>query len=200
MTALDTRTLMERARDGDAEAFGEVYRRTRREVRAYKLRRVRDAHLADDLTAEAYARAWRGISRYRWMGRDPLAWLLTIARNLTADHYRSSRYRIEISVDGFDCAAGEPASRDDPERDALARLDAAAIRAQIGPACRDLTEDQRRCLVLRLVDEVPVSDVARQMRRSSGAVVALHHRAVTGLRLRLTESALTAGQATSDVT
>lgn len=54
-----------------------------------------DRPLAEDITSETFLRALRGISSARDQGRDVGAWLHVIARNLVADHVKSSRYRRE---------------------------------------------------------------------------------------------------------
>ena len=52
--------------------------------------------LAEDLTSETFVRGLRAIQRFNWQGKDFGAWLTTIARNLIADHFKSSRSRLEI--------------------------------------------------------------------------------------------------------
>ncbi|MDQ3628663.1 MAG: hypothetical protein M3419_07625 [Actinomycetota bacterium] len=55
--------------------------------------------LAEDLTSETFFRALRSISSFSWQGKNFGAWLTTIARNLVADHYTSSRSRLEVVAD-----------------------------------------------------------------------------------------------------
>src|SRR4029450_9068296 len=54
--------------------------------------------LAEDLTADTFLRALKRIGSFTWQGRDPGAWLVTIARNLVADHFKSGRYRLEVTT------------------------------------------------------------------------------------------------------
>ena len=54
--------------------------------------------LAEDLTSETFLRALRRIADFTWQGRDFGAWLVTIARNLVADHFKSGRYRLEVTT------------------------------------------------------------------------------------------------------
>ena len=60
--------------------------------------RVGSHPLAEDLTSETFLRALRRITDFTWQGRDFGAWLVTIARNLVADHFKSGRYRLEITT------------------------------------------------------------------------------------------------------
>jgi len=66
----------------DPRAFGEFYARHERAVFRYFYRRVRDAELAADLSAECFAAALLGASRFRGGDAPAVAWLFGIARNL----------------------------------------------------------------------------------------------------------------------
>ncbi len=73
--------------------FAEVYDRYAPRVATYLARRV-GSELAEDLTAEAFARAYRARRRYRPEHDTPLPWLLGIASHLVADHRRAERRRL----------------------------------------------------------------------------------------------------------
>jgi RNA polymerase sigma-70 factor (ECF subfamily) len=80
--------LMTRARDGgDAEAFAQLVDRTQHLVRATMLRETADPDLADELSQEAFTRAWGKRDQYR-PGTSPRAWLLAIARSQLIEHHR----------------------------------------------------------------------------------------------------------------
>src|SRR5437764_15422259 len=78
------------------QAFAEFYRRHVHAVLAYARRRTGRPDLALDLTAEVFAAALEGSSRYRPEGGSAAAWLYTIARNKIADSAR--RGRVEDSA------------------------------------------------------------------------------------------------------
>ncbi len=78
--------LVERAQAGEAEAFGRLYDQYSDTVYRYIYYRVGGKATAEDLTSETFLRALRRISTFTWQGRDFGAWLVTIARNLVADH------------------------------------------------------------------------------------------------------------------
>jgi RNA polymerase sigma-70 factor (ECF subfamily) len=60
--------------------------------------RVGNRQLAEDLTSDTFLRALKRIGSFTWQGRDLGAWLVTIARNLVADHFKSGRYRLEVTT------------------------------------------------------------------------------------------------------
>jgi RNA polymerase sigma-70 factor (ECF subfamily) len=174
--------LVGRAQGGDAEAFGRLYDRYLDTVYRYVYCRVGAAALAEDLTSETFLRALRRIESFTWQGRDFGAWLVTIARNLIADHYKSARYRMEMSSD--DLAGGaRPLVTAGPEGAVLEALSSAALL----DAVRRLAPDQQECIALRFLQGLSVADTARIMGKNDGAIKALQYRAVRALARMLPE-------------
>jgi RNA polymerase sigma-70 factor (ECF subfamily) len=173
--------LVDRVQAGDSEAFGLIYDRYVDEIYRFVAYRVASRAVAEDLTSETFVRALRRISGLQWRGRDPGAWLITIARNLIADHYKSSRYRLEISTgDVASClSSGAESTRaeDGPERAVLAALTAAELQIAIGR----LSAEQRECVTLRFLRCLSVDETAAAMGKNTGAVKALQYRAVRAL-------------------
>lgn len=168
--------LVARAQAGDAEAFGELYDRYVEVVYRYIYYRVGSQPLAEDLVSETFLRALRRISSFTWQGRDFAAWLVTIARNLIADHFKSSRYRLEISTADL-LETGDRAAEENPERAVIAGMENAALLA----AVRQLGAEQQECVVLRFLQGLTVSETAQVMGKNEGAIKALQYRAVRSL-------------------
>lgn len=170
--------LVARAQDGDQSAFGEIYDRYNETVYRYIYFRVNNAQLAEDLASETFLRALRRISSFTWQGRAFGAWLVTIARNLVVDHFKSGRYRLEIvkpDVLGSDSPETDPATS--PETAALEKL----TNATLLTAVKKLNPDQQECIVLRFLQGFTVAETARTMGKNEGAVKALQYRAVRTL-------------------
>jgi RNA polymerase sigma-70 factor (ECF subfamily) len=176
----DAVELVRRCQDGDPEAFGLLYDRYAEMVHRYLAYRVGSPQLAEDLTSETFLRALRSIGGWQWRGRDVGAWLVTIARNLVADHYKSSRYRLEISTDDLTGLPGAGVT-DGPETAVLAGLDAEAVLQ----AVRRLRPEQQECLSLRFLQGLSVAETAEIMGKNEGAVKALQHRAVKAMARHL---------------
>ena len=173
-----TLALVHRAQTGDAEAFGALYDRYVDLVYRYVYARVRSAQVAEDLTSETFLRALRRITSFSWQGRDVGAWFVTIARNLVADHYKSSRYRLETTTDDVTTSAPAGALAEAGLEDAV--LDAMRDEALLD-AVRQLGPEQQECIVLRFLEGMSVAETARVMGKNDGAVKALQHRAVREL-------------------
>ncbi len=177
--------LIEQAQRGDADAFGEIYDRYAVFVYRYIYYRVGSVSVAEDLTSETFLRALRRLDAFTWQGRDIGAWFVTIARNLVADHRKSSRYRLEIATSDLIATAGDRPEGSSPESDVLARLTSETLVEAI----RSLNSEQQECIVLRFLQELSVSETALAMDKSEGAIKALQYRAVRALGRRLPRGA-----------
>ncbi len=176
--------LVAAAQRGDRDAYARLYQRYADGVSRVVLSRTGDRLLAQDVTGETFLRGLRRIESVSDQGRDVGAWFTTIARNLVADHWKSSRYRLEQTTADFkDRAPG----RDDrgPEQVVIDKETAAEVRRRV----EQLPPDQRECLRLRFWEDSSVAETAAAMGRSENAVKALRHRAVGALRAALTEDA-----------
>jgi len=90
--APDDRVLAERARARDADAFAALYRRHADAIHAFAWRRTGSRHLAEDVTAATFEKAWVAIERFEWRGGGFIAWLHRIAAHELADvHRRDAR-------------------------------------------------------------------------------------------------------------
>jgi RNA polymerase sigma-70 factor (ECF subfamily) len=174
--------LVHRAQAGDAEAFGELYDRYVDLVYRYVYYRVGTAALAEDLTSETFLRALKRITSFTWQGRDVGAWFVTIARNLIADHYKSGRYRLELTTDDVS-ESGAPLAEDGPEGAVLASMQNAVLL----DAVKQLNAEQQECIVLRFLQGLSVAETARAMGKNDGAIKALQYRAIRSLGRLLPE-------------
>lgn len=166
--------LVDLARGGDTEAFAAIYDAYVDQVYRYVYYRCSSHALAEDLTSETFLRALRRIDSFTWQGKDIGAWLVTIARNLVADHVKSSRFRLEVTTaDMLDADRAD----DGIEEAVVTRLENAALV----DAVRKLKPEQQECIVLRFLQGLSVAETALAMGRTEGAVKQLQLRAVRAL-------------------
>jgi len=174
------RALVDLARAGDTEAFGQLYDHYVTGVYRLAYYRLGSKQLAEDITADTFVRALRSISTFTWQGKDFGAWLTTIARNLITDHYKSSRQRLELVVD----AVPERSDADPgPEAEVLAALSSADIMR----AVQTLPPEQRDCVLMRFMEGLSIAETAQVLDRSEGAIKQLQLRAVRNLAKSLTK-------------
>ena len=176
--------LVELARKGDSDAFGMLYDHYQGSVYRFLYYRVGSVALAEDLTSETFFRALRSMGTFQWQGKDFGAWLMTIARNLTTDHFKAGRTRLELSTDDMtaqvDAAGG---STDGPDTQVLASLTNQALLV----ALKKLPHEQQECLIMRFLQGLSIAETALVLGRSAGAVKQLQLRGVRNLAKLLPE-------------
>jgi RNA polymerase sigma-70 factor (ECF subfamily) len=158
------RSLVAAAQSGDEQAWRELFDEYYPRLYGFMRARVSDAETAEDLAAEAFADAFRGLSRFRWRGKPFGAWLFKVARNRLRMHYRK-RGRDEVSIwDGAATTGDQTISID--VRDALARL----------------KPEYREAIELRYLIGLSGAEAAAATGRSHGAFRTLLHRATKEFR------------------
>ncbi|HEX4018774.1 MAG TPA: ECF subfamily RNA polymerase sigma factor, BldN family, partial [Frankiaceae bacterium] len=177
--------LVARSQAGEPEAFGLLYDRYVDLVYRYIYYRVGSPTLAEDLVSETFLRALRRIDSFTWQGRDFAAWLVTIARNLIADHFKSGRYRLEITTEDI-LESGPAQTTDGPESLVLDSLTNATLLS----AVKKLNPEQQECIVLRFLQGLSVNETALAMGKNDGAIKALQYRAVRALARLLPEDSV----------
>ena len=181
----DVAALVADAQSGDAEAFGLLYDRYVDDVYRYVASRTPSRQVAEDLTSEVFLRALRRVDSFSWQGRDFRAWLVTIARNLVLDHYKSARVRREVVL------AAAPGDRRAPAAPSAETTVMAALRDEtLLRAVAGLPGAQRECVELRFLQGLSVSETALVLGKGEGAVKAVQHRAVRALARRLADEVL----------
>jgi RNA polymerase sigma-70 factor (ECF subfamily) len=164
--------LVRRAQSGSSAAFGELVERFESSLYNFILRRVASPEDAEEVTQDAFLRAWRKLDGYdpRW---SFATWLFTIARHLAATRRRvaSTKPAIAESSDGtVDDLAAREHTRDDLDR-GDERGGAWSI------ADRVLGVDQRSALWLRYAEDLTVGEIAEVLGRSTVSVRVLLFRA-----------------------
>jgi RNA polymerase sigma-70 factor (ECF subfamily) len=176
--AAEVWALVERAQAGESEAFGHIYERYMDTVFRFIYFRVGNRQLAEDLTSDTFLRALKRIGSFTWQGRDLGAWLVTIARNLVADHFKSGRYRLEITTgDVLDPEKEDRCLEGTPETAVVDHISNVTLLT----AVKQLNPEQHECIVLRFLLGFSVAETAQAMGKNEGAIKALQYRAVRAL-------------------
>jgi len=117
------------------EQFDALYQRTFPRVYAYVASLLRDRSAAEEVTAQAYERAYRKRSSYKAGRGSPEAWLFGIARHAALDELRRLKRRAPLEADPEDVSALPP--EDHAER-VVRRETVRAALATLEPKERDL--------------------------------------------------------------
>jgi RNA polymerase sigma-70 factor (ECF subfamily) len=174
--------LVRRHQAGDREAFAEIYRSHYTTIFRFVFRRVHDKQLSEDLTQDTFCKAFARLGT-NFECRDTAvgAWLVTIARNLVADHFKKAEHRRR----GWSLDAMYEDSEDVVERTKTPAADeqvlAALESADLVSALLDLTTHQQNVIILRFFCGLSVAETCQEMGLRDGAVKTLTRRAVQNL-------------------
>lgn len=164
--------MLDGAREGDENAWSHLYRGTAPAVRGYL--RARGSTHPDDLLGEVFLQIARDISGFSGTEREFRAWAFTIARNRLVDAARRSGRRVaEVPTERAPEVVGG-----DTESEVLDRLASEEVRALIGK----LPGRQQDVILLRVLGDLSITEVAEILGRRPGAVKALQRRALARLR------------------
>jgi len=173
--------LVERARNGDSEAFGELVVRYAASVSALAYQHVGDWETARDISQTAFLKAYRRIGSLRTL-QSFRAWLFRIAVNESVDFVRLSRTQKQTQLETSDGAVEDITTR---EERPLERLIAEEERAAVVAALDELPPRQRTVFVLRHFHGLSNAEIAETLSSSSSAVKANLSYALKSLREKL---------------
>ncbi|HWH45111.1 MAG TPA: sigma-70 family RNA polymerase sigma factor [Thermoleophilaceae bacterium] len=154
------------------ETFEELYRRSFRRVYAYTASMLRDRAAAEEVTAEAFERAWRKRRSYRPGRGSAEAWVVGIARNAALDELRRRKRRGELADDTPDIWS-EP-----PEEAAELALRRRSLRAALGT----LDAREREIVALKFSAGLSNSEIAGVLGLSESNAGTKLHRVMEKLR------------------
>jgi RNA polymerase sigma-70 factor (ECF subfamily) len=179
------RALVDRAKDGDAEAFGALHDRYYGRIYRLAYLKTGNAEEAQDVASETFCRALQHLPRYQFRRTESLyPWLHRIATNLMVD---ASRARPAGGVISLDAALGEELGSfleqlPDPGPPAQEVVERKEVQALVQEAIRRLPTDQGDAVSYRFMADMSIKEIARALNRSEGAVKSLLHRALVSLR------------------
>src|SRR5437667_10211726 len=94
---MEQERLLIEAAQKDPSRFAALYENNFERVYAFVVRRVRDRHEAEDLTAEVFEHALMHLSRFEWRGVPFAVWLFRIAANAITDRARrQARQEVQL--------------------------------------------------------------------------------------------------------
>ena len=167
------------AQAGAAWAFEVLYRDLSPVVTGYL--RMHGAAEPDDLASETFLGVFTGLAGFVGDEDDLRSWVFTIAHRRLIDDWRRRSRRPQVTDDAGDLTL---LPGGDAEDDALLRVGTEGVHRM----CAGLPDDQRSVLLLRILADLTVEQVAAVMGRSVGATKALQRRGLRTLRERLENS------------
>lgn len=161
--------LLLRVGQGDREAFSRLYSLTRGAVYALALSLLGDAHEAQDVAQDAFVRVWESAPSYRSQG-SPMAWLLTIVRNLARSRLRQSGRQTTLDEEEWNAI---PAASPEVTPEDRAVLQASLAR---------LGAEERQIVLLHAVSGLKHREIALLLEQPLSTVLSKYHRGLKKLR------------------
>ena len=154
---------------GSQEAFTQLYGLTRGAVYALALSLLHNSHEAQDIAQDTFVKVWETAPAYRPQG-SPMAWLLTIARNLARSRLRQSGRLVGLDEEDWNAipAADPDVTPEDRQvlQEALARLG----------------EEERQIILLHAVSGLKHREIADLLELPVSTVLSKYHRGLKKLK------------------
>lgn len=181
--ATPSRSLVARARAGEAGAREELARQVGTSAYVFALQLTRSPESAQDVAQESVLRFFRHLDRFD-DGQRLEPWLYGIVRNQVRDIARRERVRHHESLDTWLEAGGhEPVANDDP----LASAERHELQQRVWRGISALPDASREILVLRDYHGLTYRDIAAVLSIPDGTVMSRLHAARQRLRRILSE-------------
>lgn len=170
----DIERLVERAAGGNFDAFGELYSIYLDRIYRYVFYQVKDKMTAEDITEDAFVKAWKAIGTCKGKGKTFSSWLYRIAHNHMIDNLRSLQKCTSIEKENV-------VDISDPKLEVEAGLEHQELLELI--TC--LPQNQRQVIILKFIEGLDNREIGQVMSKSEGAIRVLQMRALATLRQRL---------------
>ena len=178
---MDTNKLVEKAQQGDSEAFGQLYDLYAQRMFRYIRIKVQDREDAQDILQEVFIKAYKGLGSLVGRELNFSAWLYAVTSNTVNDYLRR-KYRTPMTVtidEDIDVpSTASPAA----ELDLQMGLDAARA------AFQELPPLYRQVLELRYFQEFTLDEIAKILKKTNLAVRLVQFRALQRVRIILKQS------------
>ena len=167
--ALELERLLLQVGQGDREAFARLYSLARGAVYALALSLLQDAHEAQDTAQDTFVKVWESAPSYRPQG-SPMAWMLTIARNLARSRLRRGGRQVGLDDEEWNAIPADLPAVSPEDRQVLQE------------ALARLGEEERRIVLLHAVTGLKHREIAQLLELPLSTVLSKYHRGLKKLR------------------
>ncbi len=175
---METNELVEKAKNGDAEAFGQLYDAFTQKIFKFIRLKIQDQQDAEDVLQEVFIKAYRGLQNLKMDGLNFNAWLYKIASNTINDKFRK-QYRTPdmVRIDGsFDIADKGSLQKD---------IELSSDIEDLHKVLNQLPDLYKQVLELRYIQDLSLAEIAKIFNKSNLSVRLLQFRALKKVQLIL---------------
>ena len=172
----DPKVLMQLAKSGDGEAFGQLYELYFVLVFRYIYFRVKNKEEANDLVQTVFLKVFCSLPNFQEQNKSPLAYFFTVARNTFIDYQRTKK---EILLDDPEGVFEQiPDKADNPSE----FVEKEEINQVVHRVIKQLADDQQEVIVLKFINGMLNKEIAELMSKTEEAIRQLQCRALKTLR------------------
>ena len=164
--------LLNAVAQGDKDALGQLYHLTRGAVYAMALSVLRDPHEAQDVAQDAFVTVWQKAGSYRSQG-SPMAWMLTVTRNLAKMRLRQSARFGELTEAEWNAIPAQAPGV------------TAEDRAVLQDALEALSAQERQIVLLHASSGLKHREIAALLELPLSTVLSKYRRALEKLKTQL---------------
>ncbi len=157
----------------DKESLVNLYELTKDAIYGYVLSIIKNKHDAEDIFQEVYVRLYENCTKYDSQGK-PLAWIMTIARNLCYEKLRKIKDTSDID-DMYDMGSHDKNHKNVEDKMIL------------DIAFKKITDEERNIIVLHIVSGMKFREIAKYLELPLSTVLSKYHRAIKRMKDLLKE-------------
>ncbi len=170
---LEAESLVDRAADGDTEAFGRLYDIYADRIYRHIYYRTGNVEDARDLTQEVFIKAWQALPKYIRTKTPFLGWLFTISHNRVIDYYRTKKNYAYLNNEII---------MEDREKSPDKLVEAQFTQQEVRRAILQLPEDQQQVILMSFIEGFEYSEIAAALNKTEGNIRVITHRALKKMR------------------
>ena len=187
MKPFQLKAIIDQAQDGDEHSLGQIYDEFFSRIVGYAFRRVLDAEVAQDITANVFLKVLLNLPRFQWRHDQSFnGWIFRIASNEVNSYFRNQqKYRFLAPEDAENVLKNWTLDEDNRAK-IEAELDSNQQFMMLHKAVRRLRPKHQEIIHLYYFEHLPHRAVAEAMDMREGAVRTAMHRAQKELKQTLT--------------
>lgn len=159
--------------NGDKEALVKLYELTKNSIYGFVLSIIKNKHDAEDIFQEVYIKIYENIDKYKNEGK-PLAWMMTIAKNLCYEKIRKHRDTSDIEL-MHDVGINDKNKKNVEDKMILEIL------------LEKITDEERNIIILHIVSGMKYREIANLLKLPLSTVLSKYHRAMKRMKCIMKE-------------
>jgi len=169
-------SLIESAKQGDIDAFGELYTIHLDAIYRYIYYRINNAQDAEDLTEHTFLKAYEALPDYQQKGKPFSSWLYRIAHNVVVDYHRLNKDNIISIEETHDIELGQK------QTSTLQEIVNVEEVQTLAEGISQLSSEQQQVIILRFLEGFSHKEVSQILDKNEGACRMIQYRALLTLQ------------------